>query len=177
MKKLIILFLVCNLFPAFGQKHYYITLEDNLLTVKNGMSMELFNDISNDINIELPNSNSRYTIKVLGNRKYLGVEKIEDFKKNKKAILAKYSDIRLEYGWADSYVSYEVNDDLVFGNSSVKFYITYGGFSSTPPSGKHSLEDGVYIVEFWAEMKFIHSFYLLKEKNKLREFPIDYKLD
>lgn len=175
MRNLILIFLLSFAFPVFGQQNYLISIENSYFSIIRGMSINVMGNPENDINIQLPETKGIYTINALGDRKPLGIEKIEDFNKNKEILISKYSEIISNYGWSDSSITYEVYDDKVFGESHVKFYLNRG-FSSTIPTGKIAIEDGIYLVEIWKELEFIKSFYLLVEKNKLKQIPINYKL-
>ena len=175
MRKLILIFFLSFALSVSGQQNYLISLENGFFSITRGMSINKMGNPENDINIQLPETNGFYTINALGDRKPLGIEKLEDFNKNKEVLISKYSEIISNYGWADSSITYEVYDDKVFGESHVKFYLNLG-FSSTIPTGKFTIEDGIYLVEIWKELEFIQSFYLLVEKDKLKQFPINYKL-
>jgi hypothetical protein len=176
MRKLILIFCLSFAFSVSGQESYVMSLEDGFFSITYGISINMMGNPENDINIQLPETNGIYTINALGDRKPLGIEKLEDFNKNKEVLISKYSEIIRNYGWADSSITYEVYDDKVFGDSYVKFYLNRR-FSSTIPTGKISIKDGIYLLEIWKESEFIQSFYLLVENNKLRQFPIDYKLE
>ena len=117
MKKLILIFLLIFAFPLFGQQNYLINLENGYFSFTRGMSITVMGNSENDINIQLPETKGIYTINALGDRKPLGIEKIEDFNKNKEILISKYSEIISNYGWSDSSITYEVYDDKVFGET------------------------------------------------------------
>ena len=175
MRKLILIFFLSFASSVFGQQNYLISLENGFFSITRGMSINIMGNPENDINFQLPDTNGIYTVNALGDRKPLGIEKLEDFNKNKEVLISKYSEIISNYGWADSSITYEVYDDKVFGESHVKFYLNLG-FSSTIPTGNIAIEDGIYLVEIWNELEFIQSFYLLVERDKLKQIPINYKL-